>query len=167
PQSQPQRQSAPAPVAAPAPPPADTAKAEDALRIAAFGDSLAVDLARALERLYAGDPNTVVLDMGEGSSGFVRDDYFDWNAAIEAAVEEDAFDAAVVMIGINDRQALDGLDPLSDRWREAYSARIADALDVLEAAGKPVIWLELPPMERGGYSADMTQTSSLHRMAVL
>jgi len=166
PQPQPQRQPAPAPAAAPAPAPVDTSKAEDALRIAAFGDSLAVDLARALERLYAGDPNTVVLDLGEGSSGFVRDDYFDWNAAIAEAVAEDAFDVAVIMIGINDRQALEGFDPLTERWREAYSARIAEALDVLEAAGKPVIWLELPPMERNGYSADMAQISSLHRMAV-
>src|SRR5690606_39100781 len=73
---------------------------------------------------------------------------------------------AVVMIGINDRQALDGFDPLSDRWRAAYSARIARALEDLRAAGVPVIWLELPPMERGAYSRDIAQISSIHRMAV-
>ena len=54
-------------------------KTADATRLAVFGDSLAVDLAKALERFYAEDPNLVVINQGVGSSGFVRDDFFDWD----------------------------------------------------------------------------------------
>ncbi len=43
---------------------------------------------------------------GVGSSGFVRDDYYDWNAAIEKRIGEDDFDMVVVAIGTNDRQVI-------------------------------------------------------------
>ena len=76
------RQSAPAPTAALPPPKPQVEKAPNATRLAVFGDSLAVDLAKALERYYAEDPNLAVIGQGVGSSGFVRDDYFDWNKAI-------------------------------------------------------------------------------------
>ena len=45
-------------------------KAETATRLAVYGDSMAVDVAKALERLYAEDPNLVVVSQGVGSSGF-------------------------------------------------------------------------------------------------
>ncbi|WP_127143144.1 SGNH/GDSL hydrolase family protein [Pelagibacterium montanilacus] len=164
----PRRQSAPAPArqaSAPAPAPAAD-KAEDATRIAVMGDSLAVDLARAMQRFYADDPQTAVLGMGVGSSGFVRDDFHDWNRTLTDALSADRFDIAVVAIGINDRQALGGSSPLSDGWRQAYSARLDRFLDALRAEGKPVVWIELPPMEQPSYSADMVQISALHREAV-
>ncbi|WP_404402270.1 DUF459 domain-containing protein [Pelagibacterium halotolerans] len=141
-------------------------KSENAKRIAVFGDSMAVDLARALERFYADDPETVIHGEGVGSSGFVRDDFFDWNAALNEEIAADSFDIAVVMIGINDRQALDSAGPLTDAWKAAYSARIEAFLGDLRAAGKPAIWVELPPMAQPTYSSDMVQISSLHRQAV-
>ncbi|MCD7060537.1 SGNH/GDSL hydrolase family protein [Pelagibacterium xiamenense] len=148
------------------PQPTDIEKSENATRIAVFGDSLAVDLARALERFYAEDPETVILGQGVGSSGFVRDDFFDWNAALDEEIAEDSFDIAVVMVGINDRQALGGAGPLTEAWKAAYSARIEAFLGDLRAAGKPVVWVELPPMAQPTYSSDMVQISSLHRQAV-
>ena len=57
----------------------EVTKAADATRLAVFGDSLAVDLARALERFYAEDKNLIVVSEGVGPSGFVRDDFFDWD----------------------------------------------------------------------------------------
>ena len=88
------------------PPKPQVEKAPDATRLAVFGDSLAIDLSKALERLYAEDPNLVVINQGVSSSGFVRDDYFDWDAAITEQIAADSFDLAVVIIGINDRQEL-------------------------------------------------------------
>ena len=63
PRSQPRQQAAPATP----PPPPEVTKAADATRLAVFGDSLAVDLSRALERFYADDPNLVVIGKGVGS----------------------------------------------------------------------------------------------------
>ena len=107
-------------------------KAENATRLAVFGDSLAIDLSKALERLYAEDPNLVVINQGVSNSGFVRNDYFDWDEAIDEQIAANSFDLAVVMIGINDRQELnvDGQDlpSLTEGWNAAYQARIASFL---------------------------------------
>ncbi len=153
----------------PAVPTPNVEKALDATRLAVFGDSLAVDLAKAMERFYAEDPNLVIIGQGVGSSGFVRDDFFDWDKALRDAIAADSFDIAVVAMGINDRQNLrvDGtsVKPLTDEWKVAYSARLNGFLEQLRLAGKPVIWVELPPMEAPSYGSAMTQISSLQRLA--
>ena len=168
-QTQPRQQAAPAPAAALPPPEPAIDKAEDATRLAVFGDSLAIDLARALERFYAEDPNLVVVEQGVSSSGFVRDDYFDWNTALAEQIAADSFDLAVVIIGINDNQALNAggrsYEPLSEGWTRAYQARLNQFLEQLRAARKPVIWMGMPPMSRSQYSAAINQISALHRLA--
>ena len=162
-----QQQSAPA--AALPPPKPEVEKAPDATRLAVFGDSLAIDLSRALERFYAEDPNLVVIDQGVSSSGFVRYDYFDWDAAITEQIAADSFDLAVVIIGINDRQEItvngQSYDSLTDPWTAAYQARITDFLGKLRAARKPVIWVGLPPMSKTEYSAAISQISNIQRLA--
>jgi hypothetical protein len=167
-QTQPRR-TAPAPSAALPPPAPIIDKNPDATRLAVFGDSLAIDLSRALERFYADDPNLMVIGQGISSSGFVRDDYFDWNGALAQQIAADSFDIAVVIIGINDRQELRAngqtYPALSEGWTSAYQARLNTFLGQLRAARKPVVWLGLPPMSRSEYSAAITQISALHRMA--
>jgi len=140
-------------------------KNETATRLAVFGDSMAVDLARALTRSYADDPNLAVLDFGVGSSGFVRDDFFDWNAELAKQITANSFDLAVIIIGINDRQPINGAAPLSDKWKVAYLERLNDFLGQLALAGKPAIWVGLPPMRAPTYSAAISKISSLHRLA--
>ena len=145
------------------------AKADGATRVAVFGDSLAADVAKALDRFYADDPNVAILPQAVGSSGFARPDYFDWNKAIGQQITANSFDVAVVMIGVNDRQSIsqDGksLKSLTDEWKAAYSARLASFLDQLRAANKPVVWIGLPPMAAPQLSAAMNQVSSLERLA--
>jgi hypothetical protein len=165
PQQAPQQQAAPS-----LPPPKpQVEKAENATRLAVFGDSLAIDLSKALERLYAEDPNLVVINQGVSNSGFVRNDYFDWDAAIDEQIAANSFDLAVVMIGINDRQELtvngESLPSLSDGWTAAYQARLTSFLGKLRAARKPVIWVGLPPMSKTEYSAAISQISNIQRLA--
>ena len=169
----PVQQTQPRPAAAPTaalPPPKPVIdKAPDATRLAVFGDSLAIDLSRALERFYAEDPNLVVLGQGVSSSGFVRDDYFDWSGTLAEQIAADSFDIAVVIIGINDRQEIrvggQTYPALSDPWVSAYQARLNAFLGQLRAARKPVVWLGLPPMSRSEYSAAISQISALHKLA--
>lgn len=144
-------------------------KSVTATRLAVFGDSLAIDLAVALETSHAEDPDIVVVSEGVSASGFVRDDYFDWIGAIEKAIEDNSFDIAVISIGVNDRQPIpvDGIEqkPFTEAWKLVYSQRLATFLGALRAAGKPVIWIGLPPMKANSYSKAMTQISSIHRLA--
>jgi len=169
PRQQQQRRQAPA---ASLPPPKPVVeKATDATRLAVFGDSLAIDLSRALERFYAEDPNLVVVNQGVSDSGFVRTDYFDWDKAVTEQIAADSFDLAVVMIGINDRQeiSIDGTsyNSLTAQWTSAYQARITSFLGKLRAARKPVIWVGLPPMSKTEYSAALSQISNIQRLASL
>jgi hypothetical protein len=145
------------------------AKAQGATRVAVFGDSLAADIGKALDRFYADDPNVAVLQQAVGSSGFARPDYFDWNKTLGQQISDNAFDVAVVMIGINDRQSItvDGSSArsLTDDWKKAYSARLTSFLGQLRAANKPVIWIGLPPTAGPQTSDAMSQISALERLA--
>ena len=145
-------------------------KSPDAKRLLVVGDSLAIDLAKALDRFYAKDTELAIISKGVGSSGFVRDDYFDWNGAVKKFLAEEQFDIVVVAVGINDRQEIRASDgrhkPLTDGWKKEYETRINGFLRELSAANKPVVWMGLPPMSKSSYSKAMSQISSLHRLAV-
>lgn len=164
-----QRRAPSTPAAALPPAKPEVEKSATATRLAVFGDSMANDVAAGLERFYADDPDIVVIEQGVGSSGFVRDDYFDWLGAIREKIAEDSFDIAVVSIGINDRQPIredgESFEPLSDEWREIYQGRLRTFLGELRAAGKPVVWLGLPPMRQPSYSAGLQQISAIHKLA--
>ena len=171
PVQQPQRPRAttPQPAASLPPPKPEVSKAEGATRLAVFGDSLAVDLSRALERFYATDPNLVVINQGVGDSGFVRNDFFDWDKAIGTQIAANSFDVAVVMIGVNDRQEISAngqsYKSLTDPWKSIYQLRLMSFLNQLRAARKPVIWVGLPPMAKDDYSAAISQISAMQRLA--
>jgi hypothetical protein len=145
-------------------------KAPTATRLAVFGDSLAVDVAKALERYYAEDPNLVVINQGVGSSGFVRPDFFDWSKTATEQVAANSFDIAIMIIGINDRQTLkagdQSLKALTPEWNAAYQERIAGFVNSVRGANKPLIWIGLPPMSKSDYSNAMGQISGIQRLAV-
>ncbi|HEV7717982.1 MAG TPA: SGNH family hydrolase [Arsenicitalea sp.] len=153
------------------PPPAKpiVAKVPGATRVAVFGDSLADDLGGALDRLYADDPNLVVVQMANDDSGLVRTDYYDWPKAIADQITANSFDVAVVMIGANDRQTLNAggqaYKSLTDGWTSIYTQRLNAILNALRTAGKPVVWVGLPPMLAPQYSAAIGQISALQRLA--
>ena len=153
-------------------PPAKPAveKAPGATRLAVFGDSMAIDLAKALGRLYAEDPNLVIIAQGVGDSSFVRPDFFDWNKTVTEQIAANSFDIAVIIIGINDRQKMriDGVSygSLTPEWTAVYSARVADFVTQLRNANKPAIWVGLPPMEAPSYAKAINQISQIQKLAV-
>ena len=145
------------------------AKADGATRVAVFGDDLAADLGKALDRFYANDPTTAVLQQAVPSSGFARPDYFDWSKTIAQQITANSFDVAVVMIGVNDRQSMtvngQSFKSLSDDWNKEYANRLAAFLSQLRAANKPVVWVGMPPTAGPLLSATMSQVSSMERLA--
>jgi hypothetical protein len=145
-------------------------KADGATRVAVFGDTLAGDVGKALDRLYANDPTIAVLQQAVGPSGFTRPDYFDWGKTIRQQITANNFDVAVIMMGINDRQQMiidgKGVKSLTDDWTKQYSQRLNDFLNQLRLANKPVIWIGLPPMAAPQFSAAMAQISALERLSV-
>lgn len=152
-------------------PPAKPAipKADNAVRLAVFGDSLANDLAKALDRFYAEDPNIAILAQGVGDTGFVRRDVMDWGTKVNEAITANTFDIAVFIIGINDRQKMRINDAsygsLSPEWSAEYQNRVAAVVSALRAANKPTIWVGLPPMAKTEYNKTMSGISEIQRLA--
>jgi len=144
-------------------------KAPGATRLAVFGDSMATDVAKALDRFYAEDPNIAILDQSVGDSGIVRADYFDWPKTIGEKITENGFDIAVVIVGINDRQkmALNGQSypSLTPEWLAEYSSRVSMIVRQLRAANKPTVWVGLPPMEAPKFGQTMIQVNEIDRLA--
>ncbi|MGV3491267.1 MAG: DUF459 domain-containing protein [Devosia sp.] len=151
------------------PPKPKIEKALGATRLAIFGDSMATDLGNALDRLYAEDPNLAIINQGVGSSSFVRPDFFDWPTAIDKALAENEFDIAVFFIGINDRQKMnlngESYGSLTPEWTVEYSRRVSEVVNKVRAAGKPIIWVGLPPVEPPKLGAALIQVNDVQRLA--
>jgi hypothetical protein len=156
--------------ALPPPPKPTVQKAPTAVRLAVFGDTMAADLAAALDRLYTDDPNILVINQGVASSGFARPDYFDWNKTATDQVNKNTFDIAVMFVGTNDRQSIkqDGssFKPLTSDWNDIYKTRVAQFVQTLRAANKPIIWVGLPAMKADDVSAVMSQINTIQQLAV-
>jgi uncharacterized protein len=139
-------------------------KAENAKRTLVIGDFMATALAKGLAETYRENANVVVIDATSGSSGLVRQDYFDWPGKLPSLVTEQRPDAILVMIGGNDRQTLDGsLELGSDAWRAAYALRVATLADALKATGKPVIWGGLVSVAKSAMSRDYSSFNGIFR----
>jgi hypothetical protein len=148
-----------------------------------LGDSLAISAADGMVEELQAKPDIGVIDRARDASGLVRDDYFDWPKAAHdlVAVREPAKDAkpgaspaakekvdvVVVMLGINDMQAMkDGavfVDPLTERWKALYTQRIQAAVAPLKAAHVPVIWVGLPPMRSEKFNAQMIELNQMFK----
>ncbi|MCW5697135.1 MAG: DUF459 domain-containing protein [Bauldia sp.] len=173
----------PAPAAAPVPAPAaappanpavaaarDVAKNEDAFTLLVVGDFLASSLANALADTYVAEPRIVVVNRTSGSSGLVRDDYYDWVAELPAIIAEVEPDYIAIMIGTNDRQGIaaarGALAVRSPEWDVAYGARVQAIAEILGMTGRPVFWIGMPPMRPTAMSSDMAFFNRLYGAAI-
>ena len=155
---------------APTPPPPEVIeKNENARAILVVGDFLASGLAQGLDEAYANVPTVRVVDQANGSSGFVRDDYYDWNGEIASMLEEVKPAAVVVMIGANDRQRLmvggQSERPQTEAWRREYTARVNAFAEKIKAAGIPLIWTGVPPFKSQSMSSDMLAFNDIYSKA--
>lgn len=145
-------------------------KAEDARRILVVGDFLSGELAEGLEAAYAGNPRVVIVDDANGSSGLVRDDFYDWPGEIGAILEARDPEIVVVMIGSNDRQELkvDGrsLKVRSDPWLKEYERRVRELAQAITRKGLPLIWVGNLPFSSDRMSSDMIAFNDVYRRVV-
>ncbi|MBB5752530.1 SGNH/GDSL hydrolase family protein [Prosthecomicrobium pneumaticum] len=162
------------PAAAPAEPDYAVAaiepKAEDARKVLVIGDFVAGALAWGLDQAFAAEPRIRIVDASNGASGFVRSDYYDWNAELPAILDAQKPDMVVVLIGANDRQVIrageDRLAPRTPEWQKVYEQRLDSLLLGLQAYGRPFYWIGAPPLGPEDASADMTFLNSLFEARV-
>jgi hypothetical protein len=149
--------------AAPAPEVAAVEKAPDAKRVLVLGDFMAGALAKGLAEAYEQDAKVVVVDASNGSSGLVRDDFYDWPAELPALVEKEKPDAILVLVGANDRQDAGSVEFGSDAWKVTYTLRVGAFADALKATGKPVLWAGLAPVRQNAMSRDYSTFNGIFR----
>lgn len=154
-----------------APPPEPVVeKLENARKILVVGDFLASRTADGLSIAFARAPGVVVVDRSNGSSGLVRDDYYDWPAQARGIIEEVQPSIIVVQIGSNDRQQLkvNGVsEPVrSANWLAEYERRIQLLINELGSRDTPLLWIGLPAFKSSSMTTDMVALNGVYRTMI-
>ena len=154
-----------------APPPEPVVeKLENARKILVVGDFLANGTADGLTAAFAQAPGVVIVDRTNGSSGLVRDDYYDWPGEARAIVEEVQPSIIVVQVGSNDRQQLvvnGEREPVrSQNWMAEYERRVRLLIDALGGGGTPLLWVGLPAFQSPSMTTDMVALNGVYRSQI-
>ncbi len=148
-------------------PPAEVAKAADARIVLVVGDFLGSRLAEGLAEAYAQSPTVTVVDKTEGSSGFVRDDHYDWPSEVASLIDEVKPAAVVMMLGSNDRQQMRigeaREEKGSDAWLKEYEARATLFAAAVADKKVPLVWVGMPSFKAASMSSDMLAFNDIYR----
>jgi hypothetical protein len=137
------------------------------ISVAIVGDSLANDLGRGMEALFAGKPGIRVIKQTRFATGLVRTDYFDWNRSLRGFLHSENPDVIVVVIGGNDRQPIRledrRLDPLTKPWLTEYDRRVAHFMNTLKRERTKVYWIALPVVRSESLSDAYQAMNQIYR----
>ncbi|SIQ26062.1 hypothetical protein SAMN05880561_102439 [Rhizobium sp. RU33A] len=160
------RPQSPRAVAAPPPPP----KLDNAKTVLVLGDFVASALGDGLKTAFEDSPGVVVENRTNGSSGLVRDDFYDWPGQLPALVSDLKPSVVVIQIGANDRQQLvtptGRLDFRTDPWFTAYGDRVARLASVAAETRLPIIWVGLPAFRPQNMTADALRLNTIYRSSI-
>ena len=154
-----------------APPPEPVVeKLENARKILVVGDFLANGTADGLTEAFAQAPGVVVVERTNGSSGLVRDDYYNWPEQARSIFEEVQPSIVVVQLGSNDRQQMvvaGSREPVrSPSWIAEYERRIRLLIDALGGAKTPLLWVGLPAFKSPSMTTDIVALNGVIRKQV-
>lgn len=144
-------------------------KAADARVVLVIGDFLAAGLAEGLESAFEENPEVRIVDRSNGSSGFVRDDYYDWPKQVGAVIAGEKPAVVIAMLGSNDRQQMRVGDtrepPRSDAWTRQYEARTQAFGKAIAASKVPFLWVGMPAFKSTKMTSDMLAFNDIYRSA--
>lgn len=144
-------------------------KTNDARVVLVVGDFLAGGLAEGLDTAFADNPAVRIVARSNGSSGFVRDDVYNWPAQIKSLIETEKPAVVIVMLGSNDRQQMKVGDvreqPRSENWTKEYERR-TDALGkALQETKVPFLWVGMPAFGVSKMNSDMLAFNDIYHSA--
>ncbi|HEX5499646.1 MAG TPA: DUF459 domain-containing protein [Thermomicrobiales bacterium] len=145
-------------------------KSADARAVLVIGDFMASGLAEALADDYAQSADVSVIDATNGSSGLVRSDFYDWPKEIGGILDGVHPAVVVMMIGANDRQAMnvgEGKEaPRSDAWTAEYVRRVEAVTKAVTERNIPLIWVGQPAFKYASMSSDMLALDDIYQRVV-
>ncbi|MCP1200364.1 SGNH family hydrolase [Notoacmeibacter sp. MSK16QG-6] len=158
-------------IAKPATPQRETVqKADDAKKVLVVGDFMAGNLADGLAEILSDRAGILIVERDNGSSGLVRDDYYDWPTQLAQILQEEEPDVLIVMIGANDRQAMrvDGRarQVRSTEWNNEYRERVEAIASLAGEADVPLIWVGQPSYKFTSMNTDMLAFNETYRTVV-
>ncbi|TPK62151.1 DUF459 domain-containing protein [Mesorhizobium sp. B2-4-19] len=144
-------------------------KAPDARIVLVVGDFMASGLAEGLDIAFADNPAVRIVVRSNGSSGFVRDDFYNWPEQIKSLIETEKPAAVVVMLGSNDRQQMRVGDvreqPRSENWTKEYERRTDELGKAIATAKVPFLWVGMPAFRVPKMTSDMLAFNDIYRKA--
>lgn len=158
---------APRPPAEPEIPVVD--KAPDARTVLVVGDFMAAGLAEGLDTAFAENAGVRIVVRSNGSSGFVRDDFYNWPEQIKLLIETEKPAAVIVMLGSNDRQQMKVGDvreqPRSETWTKEYERRTEAFGKAVAEAKVPFLWVGMPAFRVSKMTSDMLAFNDIYHQA--
>lgn len=120
------------------------------IKIAVIGDSVAHDLGRGMEGLFADNRRVRIIRRTKFSTGLVRTDYYNWNAVARGFLKKHSPDIIVIVLGGNDRQAIRikgrRYNALSKGWIADYERRVSRFMNNFKHSRAKIYWVSLPPV---------------------
>ncbi len=142
-------------------------KLENAKTVLVVGDFMAGAVAEGLIEAFEESENVKIVEKWNGSSGFVRSDYYDWPASLPAIIAEIKPSAVIVMLGTNDRQQIlvDGerVTQGTPAWSAEYERRVRAMAEAIKAGGTPAIWVGQPALRSSQMTASMLVFNDIYR----
>jgi hypothetical protein len=129
---------------------------ENPLRVFFFGDSQVFSLGSGLSRMAGKNAGFSIDILAIHSSGFIRSDYYDWPAKLQDTFNTVPYEAAVMMLGMNDHQSFrDAGDVIlkkeSPEWEAAYKEKCRQMIDLVLASVPRLYWIGMPVVKNGEY----------------
>jgi hypothetical protein len=139
----------------------------DRYRVVVLGDSLGEGLWTGLYRAFEEDTNLEFIQRSKPSTGFARNNSYDWNKELANLLKTDTYQIAIVMFGDSDAQPIrsgkDWLKVGSEGWREIYAQRVEAFIKQLRATNIAVYWVGLPIMRSPAQNADAEALNDVFR----
>ncbi|MGJ7039122.1 SGNH/GDSL hydrolase family protein [Shinella sp. BE166] len=152
------------------PEPAAIEKLPDAKVVLVVGDFIAGSLGEGLIAAFEATPGIVVERRTNGSSGIVREDYYNWPTSLPTLITETKPALIVVSMGANDRQQMtvggEKEKFRSEAWTKEYEARVGRLATLARNGGKPMMWIGMPAFQSSAMTADMTTLNNIYRAGV-
>ena len=149
------------------PAPVVVEKLDTAKKVLVVGDFVAGSLGDGLKTAFETTPGIVIETRANGSSGLVREDYFNWPENLPAYIAETKPALIIISLGANERQQMSiGGEKekfRTDRWLAEYTRR-TEAFAALARKDKtPLLWVGMPPFQSTSMTADMVTLNGIFR----
>lgn len=108
--------------------------------------------------------NLQVIDMAKQSTGLTYTKFFNWNEALENALEENPnIDIIVVMLGANDPWNIGRVRFGTPEWDSIYTERIQAIIEAAKTHDAFVFWYQVPLVKNKKLSAKIEHLNTLYQ----